>query len=252
MGRTSLPTLNEGSIAIQMIRPVSVGISHSVALDRKSQDVIKSIPEVTHVFSRIGTAEVSMDPMGPNISDCFVFLKPNLKRSKAEVIDHIVRELTAKVPGQRILVSQPIQLRFNELMEGTRSDVSLKVFGDDQAMLTEEAEKIATIIKKIDGAGDVELEAKGKMTVLDIKPKYNVLRELGVSASEVLETIGIAVGGLEVGSFYEGMKKFPIVIRIDDTSRNNLSLLKELPVGLNGGSTVPLHKVAEIKFEQKY
>ena len=260
LGGEFLPTLNEGSIAVQMIRPVTVGISHSVALEEKSQKIIKAIPEVDHVFSRVGTAEISMDPMGPNISDSYIMLKPKDKRalingklrSKDEIVAEIVKELEATTPGQRILVSQPIQLRFNELMEGTRSDVSLKVFGEDQDVLTEEAEKIASVIQQIDGAGDVELEAKGKMTVLDVTPKYNVLKDLGISSAEVLESIGIAVGGDQVGVFYEGMRRFPIIVRLGDNVRNSIEELKELPVGLTGGSTIPLSEVANISFKEQY
>tara|TARA_B100001971_G_C18267180_1_gene594359 strand:- start:7150 stop:10281 length:3132 start_codon:yes stop_codon:yes gene_type:complete len=260
LGGEFLPTLNEGSIAVQMIRPVTVGISHSVALEEKSQKIIKAIPEVDHVFSRVGTAEISMDPMGPNISDSYIMLKPKDKRalingklrSKDEIVAEIVKELEATTPGQRILVSQPIQLRFNELMEGTRSDVSLKVFGEDQDVLTEEAEKIASVIQQIDGAGDVELEAKGKMTVLDVTPKYNVLKDLGISSAEVLESIGIAVGGDQVGVFYEGMRRFPIIVRLGHKARNSIEELKELPVGLTGGSTIPLSEVANISFKEQY
>ncbi|MCO4753956.1 MAG: efflux RND transporter permease subunit, partial [Bacteriovoracaceae bacterium] len=260
LGGEFLPTLNEGSIAVQMIRPVSVGINHSVALEEKSQNIIKNIPEVAHIFSRIGTAEISMDPMGPNISDSYIMLKPESERpkvngrirTKQEIVKQIVDELEATTPGQRILVSQPIQLRFNELMEGTRSDVSLKIFGENQDVLTEEAEKIAAVIQQIDGAGDVELEAKGKMTVLEIKPKYKALKNLGISASEVLETVGIAVGGDQVGIFYEGMKRFPIIVRLGDEVRNDIGEIKTLPVGLTGGSTIPLEEVAHVQFKDNY
>ncbi len=260
LGGEFLPTLNEGSIAVQMIRPVSVGINHSVALEEKSQNVIKKIPEVSHIFSRIGTAEISMDPMGPNISDSYIMLKPEAQRpkvkgkirSKDEIVADIVGELEATTPGQRILVSQPIQLRFNELMEGTRSDVSLKIFGENQDVLTEEAEKVVAVIQKIAGAGDVELEAKGKMTILEIKPKYKALKSLGLSASEVLETVGIAIGGDQVGIFYEGMKRFPIIVRLGSDKRDNIEEIKKLPVGLSGGSTIPLSEVAEIHFNENY
>jgi cobalt-zinc-cadmium resistance protein CzcA len=260
LGGEFLPTLNEGSIAVQMIRPVTVGINHSVALEKKSQDIIKQIPEVSHIFSRIGTAEISMDPMGPNISDSFIMLKPKNERpkidgkyrSKDEIVAQIIDELEATTPGQRLLVSQPIQLRFNELMEGTRSDVSLKIFGEDQDILTQEAEKVVAVIQQIRGAGDVELEAKGKMTVLEIKPKYKVLKNLGISAQEVLETVGIAIGGDQVGIFYEGVKRFPIVVRLGSEVRDDIEKIKSLPVGLSGGSTLPLHEVAEIHFKESY
>lgn len=260
LGGEFLPTLNEGSIAVQMIRPVSVGINHSVALEEKAQNIIKKIPEVSHIFSRIGTAEISMDPMGPNISDSYIILKPKSEmpkvngktRTKEEIVSEIVTQLESTTPGQRILVSQPIQLRFNELMEGTRSDVSLKIFGENQDVLTEEAEKIVSVIQKLEGAGDVELEAKGKMTVLEIKPKYEVLKSLGISASEILETVSIAIGGDQVGIFYEGVKRFPIIVRLGSDRRDDIGEIKILPVGLTGGATIPLNEVADIHFKESY
>lgn len=260
LGGEFLPQLNEGSIAIQFIRPVTVGISHSVALEEKSQEIIKSFPEIKDVFTRIGTAEISTDPMGPNIADTYLMLNPTKewplvegrRRSKEELIQAIVAELEATSPGQRILVSQPIQLRFNELTEGTRADVSLKIFGEDQVKITELAEQAVAAIQGVPGAGDVELEAKGTVTVLDISPKKDVLKSMGVSSREVLETVGIAIGGQEVGTFYDGMKKFPIVVRLKDEDRSSIESIKGLPVGIQGSSTLPLSSVAEIKFVEAY
>ncbi|MCC7442683.1 MAG: efflux RND transporter permease subunit [Bdellovibrionales bacterium] len=260
LGGEFLPRLNEGSIATQFIRPVSVGLSHSIALEEKSQTIIAQEPEVKHVFTRIGTAEIATDPMGPNIADTYVMLKPmdewplveGRRRTKEELIEAIVAKLDAMVPGQRVLVSQPIQLRFNELLEGTRADVSLKVFGEDQAVLTEQAQAIANIISTIPGAGDVEVEAKGTMSVLDVSPKKGLLRSLGVSGQEVLETVGVAIGGDEVGVLYEGMRRFPIVLRLDDEIRSDINALKSLPVGIAGNATVPLEELAEIRFKEAY
>lgn len=260
LGGEFLPQLNEGSIAIQFIRPVTVGLSHSVSLEEKSQDIIKQFPEIKDVFTRIGTAEISTDPMGPNIADTYLMLEPKekwplingKKRTKDELVDALVAELEATAPGQRILISQPIQLRFNELMEGTRADISLKIFGEDQAKITELAEQAVSVIQTIPGAGDVELEAKGTVTVLDVSPKKKILKSMGVSSAEVLETVGVAVGGHEVGTFYDGMKKFPIVIRLNDSDRSDIESIKNLPVGVAGNTTVPLAKVADLKFVEAY
>ncbi len=260
LGGEFLPQMNEGSIAIQFIRPVTIGISHSVALEERSQNIIKSFSEVQDVFTRIGTAEISTDPMGPNIADTYLMLKPTQewpkingkRRTKAELIQAIVKELEETSPGQRILVSQPIQLRFNELMEGTRADISLKIFGEDQAKITEIAEQAVTVIQKVKGAGDVELEAKGTVTVLDVSPNKQKLKRMNVSSKEVLETIGVAMGGHEVGTFYDGMKKFPIVIRLKDEDRSNMQAIKSLPVGIAGNATLPLSEVADLKFVEAY
>lgn len=260
LGGEFLPRLNEGSIATQFIRPVSVGLSHSVALEEKSQALIAKMPEVSHVFGRIGTAEIATDPMGVNIADTYVMLKPTdqwpkvngRRRAKDELITAITTELEAKLPGQRVLISQPIQLRFNELLEGTRADVSLKVFGEDQKTITEVAQQVVEVLEKIPGAGDVELEAKGTMAVLEVTPKKGILRKLGVSAQEVLEAVGTGIGGDEVGTFYDGMRRFPIVLRLSEDERSDMEALKQLPVGIAGSATVPLEEVADIHFKEAY
>lgn len=260
LGGEFLPRLNEGSIATQFIRPVSIGLSHSVALEEKSQALIAKMPEVSHVFGRIGTAEIATDPMGVNIADTYIMLKPKdewpkvdgKRRSKEDLIAAIQKELDSKLAGQRVLISQPIQLRFNELLEGTRADVSLKVFGEDQQVITENAQKIVEVLEKIPGAGDVELEAKGTMAVLEVTPKKGILKKLGVSASEVLETVGTAIGGDEVGTFYDGMRRFPIILRLSEEERSDMDALKQLPVGIAGNATVPLEEVADIRFKEAY
>lgn len=260
LGGEFLPQLNEGSIAIQFIRPVTVGLSHSVSLEERSHNVIRQFGEIKDVFTRIGTSEVSTDPMGPNIGDTFLMLKPKAewplvdgkRRTKEQLIRAIVDQLEAEAPGQRILVSQPIQLRFNELMEGTRADVSLKIFGEDQVKITEIAEQAVAEIKKVQGAGDAEVEAKGTVTVLDVSPKQNYLKSMGISSQKVMETVGVAIGGAEVGIFYDGMRKFPIVVRLKDEDRSSVESIKALPVGLQGGVTAPLSDVADLKFVEAF
>ncbi|MBL7715857.1 MAG: efflux RND transporter permease subunit [Bdellovibrionales bacterium] len=260
LGGEFLPKLDEGSIAIQFVRPVSVGISHSVALEEKSHRVVKEFPEVQHVFARIGTSEIATDPMGVNISDSYVMLKPKSewpkvdghRRSKDELIQAIVHALESKVTGQRVLVSQPIQLRFNELLEGTRADVSLKIFGDSQDELTRIGRETVEIIEKIPGAGDVELEAKGTLSILDIKPKYAELKRLGTSSSEILETVEVGLGGKEVSTIYAGSQKIPVVVRLPDHDRGDLDAIKSLPVGVHGQGTIPLSDVATVRFKESY
>lgn len=260
LGGEFLPQLNEGSIALQFIRPVTLGISHSVALEEKSQRIIKSFPEIRDVFSRIGSAEIATDPMGPNVSDSYLMLKPRnewpkikgKRRTKEELVNAIVAELESTTPGQRILVSQPIQLRFNELTEGTRADVSLKIFGEDQVKITDLAEQAVSVIQGVPGAGDVELEAKGTVTILDVIPQKAKLKAMGVSSREVLETIEVGLGGRVVGTFYDGLRKFPIVVRASDEVRSDIEAIKNLPVGVAGEATLPLKDVANLKFVEAY
>ncbi|WP_413560354.1 efflux RND transporter permease subunit [Bdellovibrio sp. HCB209] len=260
LGGEFLPQLNEGSIALQLIRPVSVGLSHSVAMEEKSHEIVQSFPEVKDVFARIGTAEISMDPMGPNIADTYVMLKPvkewpridGKRRTKDELVAAIQKELQEKTPGQTILASQPIQLRFNELMEGTRADVSLKIFGEDQEILQQKAQEIAEVLEKIDGSGDVELEGKGMVNVLEIKPDRDALRKLGLSSAEVMETVSLAMGGEQLGVFYEGARQVPLVLRLDEEHRQDLNAIKSLPVGVGTNLTKPLHTVADIGFKESH
>ncbi|MBK7207370.1 MAG: efflux RND transporter permease subunit [Elusimicrobia bacterium] len=260
LGGEFLPQLDEGSLAIQFVRPGTISIDQSVALQEKTEAVIREFPQVSHVFSRIGTAEVATDPMGVNLSDTFILLKDKdgwepidgRKPSKADLSDALVERLRRKVPGQRMLLTQPIQMRFNELLEGTRADISVKIFGDDMDLLSDLSGKIKSVIDKVPGAGDVELEIQGKSPLLHVEPNLELLHSLGVSNREVLETVGTAVGGQEVGVIYEGMKRFPIVVRLNEKDRSDLDALKTLPVGISANSTVPLAEAASLRFTDTF
>lgn len=260
LGGEFLPQLDEGSIAIQFVRPPDISIDQSVALQSLSEKLINEFPEVKGVFSRIGTAEVASDPMGINNSDTFILLKEKKQWSthdgkpltKAQLIEEIVEKLEEEIPGQRLLVTQPIQMRFNELLEGTRADVALKIFGEDLDQLRDLSEKISEVIQTVPGAGDVEAEVRGKSPLLKIKPKEDLLRELGISNSEVLETVGTAMAGRVVGPFYEGVRRFSMLIRLSDEQRSDLEGLKNLPVGLLPNITTPLGKLADLEFEESY
>lgn len=260
LGGEFLPQLDEGSLAIQFVRPGTISIDQTVALQEKSEAIIREFPQVSHVFSRIGTAEVATDPMGVNLSDTFILLndkkdweKINGKKpSKSDLTTALIDKLRLHVPGQRMLLTQPIQMRFNELLEGTRADISVKIFGDDMDQLADLAGKIKTVIEKVPGSGDVELEVQGKSPLLHVRPKLDFLHSLGVSNREVLETVGTAVGGEEVGVVYEGMKRFPIVLRLDEKNRSDLDALKSLPVGISANSTLPLSEAADILFSDTF
>ncbi|MBI4423514.1 MAG: efflux RND transporter permease subunit [Elusimicrobia bacterium] len=260
LGGEFLPQLDEKSIVIQFIRPPNISIDQSIALEAVSDDLIAEFPEVALVYSRIGTAEVATDPMGVNLSDTFIMLKDERdwpktgghRRSKEELVAAIVESLEAEVPGQRILVSQPIQMRFNELLEGTRADVAVKVFGDDMAKLAALTREVAEVIEKTRGAGDVEVELKGTSPVLRIIPKEGMLHKLGVSTREVLETAEMALGGHEVGLLYEGMRRYPIIIRIKAEQRADLGAIRRLPVGIAANATIPLAEAAAVRFEETY
>lgn len=260
LGGEFLPQLNEGSIALHMIRPVNVSLDQSVKIQGLSEELIKTYPQVKAVFSRLGTAEIATDPMGVNVSDTYIMLHPveewpqgeDQPKTKDEFVKVIGNALGSTIPGQRLVFSQPIQMRFNELLEGTRADVSVKVFGDDMDKLAEITKEIQTIISEVQGSGDVETEIKGTSPMLRIIPKASVLYQYGVTSQEILQVVSSALGGEELGHMYEGVKKFPIVLRLNDNDRSDLEQIKKLPVSVGVNLTVPLSELADIKFVEAY
>lgn len=259
LGGEFVPQMDEASRTIQFVRPVNIGLDRSIDLQRKSQKIIEEFPQVESVFSRIGTGEVATDPMGVNLSDTFVMFKDrslwpkdNGAKTWSQVTEHIVERLEEEIPGQRVLVSQPIQMRFNEMLEGTRADISVKVFGDDMEKLTELTQKLADVIRKVPGAGDVEAEMQGTSPILKVSPDTSLLANLGVPKREVLETVQIALGGEEAGYIFDGVRRYPILVRLNEDDRSDLVKLKTLPVQIGERSTIPLKQVASIQFDETY
>lgn len=259
-GSEFLPQLSEGSFAFHMIRPVNTSLTQSIEYQRKADDVVKSFAEVNHTFSRIGTSEVATDPMGVNVSDSYIMLKdrsewPKIngkKRTYEELTSAIVAKLEREVPGQTYLASQPIQMRFNELLEGTRADVAVKIFGPDLDKLVSISKNIQEVIQKVKGAGDVEVDLAGTSPVLKIEPEENKLKQYNASVNDVLSTVSIALGGQEAGFLYELEKKFPIIIRLKDELRSDISAINQLPVGVGSNTTVNLNQLATVKFKETY
>ncbi|OGH01701.1 MAG: hypothetical protein A2600_06340 [Candidatus Lambdaproteobacteria bacterium RIFOXYD1_FULL_56_27] len=254
LGADFLPQLDEGSIAIQFVRPTNINIDQSIAMQAMSEGLIGQFEEVSLAFSRIGTAEVATDPMGVNLSDTYVLLKPHDQWpkhegavwSKLELLEAIQTKLNFSIPGQTMIFSQPIQLRFNELLEGVRSDVALKIYGDDLEQLDQIASQAEEIIRKIPGAGDVEKEVQGKSPVLQIRPDITALQGFGIPKDNILSTVETAIGGVKVGDIFEGVMRFPIVVRLSERDRQDLEQIGKLPVGVSENLTVPLQEVASI------
>jgi len=256
LGAEFIPQLDEGSITVQMIRSNSTGIRTSLELQKTSEKILlEEFPEIRHTFSRIGTAEVATDPMGTNVSDTYVLLKPKSewrkidgKRiSKEELIEEMRETLTARAPGQNFLFTQPIELRFAEILAGTRSDLSVKVFGDDYEMLEELADLVRDVLVDIPGAGDVEFEASGRSPVLEIIPKADVLRSLNLHAADINRLVDHALAGHETGHLIDGNRRYPIVVRAPEAIRHDLDALRQLPVVTDDGGIVPLGMVAELQ-----
>lgn len=259
-GAEFLPQLSEGSFAFHMIRPVNISLDQSIAFQLKADRIIKEFPEVDNVFSRIGTSEVATDPMGVNISDTYIMLKDRKlwpehegrRHTYDSLVASLITRLEKELPGQNYLASQPIQMRFNELLEGTRADVAIKVFGPDLQKNMELAKKVQEIVAKVPGAGDVEVDLAGTSPVLRIEPQEGVLARYGASISDVLDTVSIALGGQEAGYLYEGDRKYPIVVRLSEAERSDLDTIRALPVGIAASTTVPLSTLAQSKFAETF
>lgn len=259
MGSEFIPQLDEGDFAIQLIRPANINTENSVLLQRKSEEVILTFPQIKLVFARTGAAEVASDPMGVNISDSYIMLKnkeewpddPEITDKKT-LMDAVRKKLELYVPAQVLMFTQPVELRFNELLEGTKSAVSAKIYGEDLDKLIAYSKQLAEIVGQVEGAGEVESESKGKSPMLQYEPKNEALAQLGVTSRPVLDSISTAIGGKQVGSVYEGVRQFPIVIRLSGEERKDIKTVRKLPVGISEGFTVPIEQVANIEYVETF
>jgi len=260
LGSEFVPQLDEGSIAMQTTRTASVGLKSTMEIEAGVQKtLLKEFPEIEHILSRIGTAEVATDPMGVNISDCYLMLKPlkswrmieGSRMTKEQLIDNISKLLTQRYPEQSYLFSQPIQLRFNELLSGTRSDLSIKVFGDDYEKLEVYAAKIKTVVEGIPGAADVGFDAMGRAPIFTLAMDRSATGRYNVQASEVNNTIRAAYAGQEAGVIVDGNRRYPIVVRMNDGERSRLTEMAQLSVRTEEGNLIPLGLVTKTEVAQK-
>ncbi len=254
LGTEFIPNLNEGDIAVHALRIPGTSLSQAVAMQGELEKHIRKVPEVERVFAKIGTAEIATDPMPPNVADTFVMLKPadqwpSPRRSQAEVLAAI-QEIVSKVPGNNYEFTQPIQMRFNELLSGVRSDVAVKLFGDDMDQLNKAAAGIAKALQGVAGAESVKVEQTTGLPMLTINIDRQKVSRYGISLSEVQETISTAIGGREAGLLFEGDRRFDILVRLPDEVRQDIEALKRLPVPLpkevasQATSYVPLGELA--------
>ncbi|PKM09365.1 MAG: CusA/CzcA family heavy metal efflux RND transporter [Gammaproteobacteria bacterium HGW-Gammaproteobacteria-4] len=259
MGAEFIPSLDEGDIAVQALRIPGTSLTQSLEMQFQLERAVKEIPEVKTYFSRVGTAEVATDPMPPNISDGYVMLKerkdwPNPDKTKAEVTKDIEKRLES-FPGNAFEISQPIQLRFNELISGVRSDLGIKVYGDDLDQLLTTGNAIAKVLNTISGAEGVKVEQIAGLPVLSVEPNRAALYRYGLNITDVQDVLAAAVGGEEAGQMFEGDRRFALVVRLPEHLRGDLAALERLPIPLptDGGSTpgamafVPLGEVANLK-----
>ncbi len=250
LGSEFVPQLNEGDIALHAMRIPGTGLEQAVEMQAILEQRIKSFPEVDKVFARIGTAEVATDPMPPNVADNFVILKPrsewpNPSKTKAELVEEMEGSLE-ELPGNNYEFTQPIQMRFNELISGVRADLGIKVFGDDLDQLVSTANDVLSIVNSIEGAADARVEQVTGLPTLSIIPKRTALGRYGLNVSELQDWVAAAIGGESAGILYEGDRRFELVVRLPETVRRNVDGLKYLPVPLPNGDYVPLEEVATL------
>ena len=250
LGQEFLPQLDEGNVLVQAVRIPGISVDQAQTMQFGVERVISREPEVQFAFSRTGTSEIASDPMGPNISDTFVILKPRAEWPdptvpKAELVERLEKRLSA-LPGNAYEITQPIQMRFNELIAGVRGDVAVKVFGDDFGAMNATAEEIAGVLRRTPGAVDVRVEQTEGLPMLDIRPNRTAMSRLGVTAGDIQDVVGSAVGGREAGLIFEGDRRFPVVIRMAESSRSDLSAVAQVPVPTATGAFVPLSTVADI------
>ncbi len=242
MGSEFIPSLNEGDIALHALRIPGTSLTQAIDMQMELERNIRNFPEVSRVFAKIGTAEIATDPMPPNVADTFVILKPESewpkpKRSKAELVT-AMQQAVAKVPGNNYEFTQPIQMRFNELISGVRSDVAVKVFGDDMATMNATANQISDVLSGVSGAADVKVEQTTGLPMLTVQIDRERVARLGVNVAEVQEALSIAVGGREAGVLFEGDRRFDIIVRLPEILRNDIDAIKKIPIRLPAGNGV--------------
>ena len=257
LGAEFTPQLDEGSLVMQLVGPTSVSLDRSVEMQLRAEEVIlKEFPEIATVFSRIGTPEIGTDPMGANLSDTFLSFAPIERWRKVdgeiitrdELIERITATLQARVPGQQHLFTQPIEMRFNEMLEGARSDIAVKIYGEEFAELQRIANEARAILEKIPGTAEIELDSDnlGTAPVLEILPDRAALRRYNLHTGEINSAVATALGGLHVGTFLDGNRRHEIVVRMAESDRAKLDDLGSLPLRVNGFGLLPLGKVATV------
>ncbi len=260
LGADFIPKLDEGAFTMMVYRAASISVDATVEAQRKTeQEIQKRVPEITHVFSRIGSAEIATDPMPPSDCDFYVFYKPrnewrkigNAPISKDELAKIITAEIERLNPGARVMVAQPVEMRFNEMLEGIRADIALKIFGNDYDVLERLGSEVKEVLEQIpgtrDGEGEVEYETTGRAPMLEIRVKRDVLAKYSLHTGDVNQTIAAALGGQTVGTMIEGNRRFEIVVRLAEKDRENLEAIRALPVRVGDAGMLALGELADIE-----
>ena len=259
LGEEFMPQLDEKDITVTNFRIPSASIDQSTQMQMRIEDALKSLPEVALVFSKNGNADLGTDPMPPNASDTYVIPRPESEwpedvTSKADILARIETKMRPLI-GNRTEIQMPIQMRFNELIAGVRSDVAVKLYGDDLDAMTEQAARIAAALRTIPGAADVQAEQTSGAPTFDIQVDRSAAGRYGLSVDEVANTVAAALGGREAGLLYEGDRRFEVVVRLPDAQRDDIETLGAIPVILpatagQAAQSIPLREVARFRFTE--
>ncbi len=251
LGSEFIPNLDEGDIALHALRIPGTSLSQAVSMQGALEDRIRQFPEVETVFAKIGTADVATDPVPPSVADTFIIMRPredwpDPRKPKAQLVAEM-NEAVQQVPGSRYEFIQPIQMRFNELIAGVRSDVAIKVYGDDLDQLAATAAEIEAVVSGIEGSVDVQTEQVTGLPFIQVVPDRTKLTQLGLNVDDVQTVVSTAIGGAEAGQIFEGDRRFDIVVRLPEELREDPQVLERLPIPLPGAGSVPLSEVATIE-----
>lgn len=252
LGTEFMPELDEGSITIQAIRLPSISLTESLASQKEIEKALLEFQEVDTVVSRTGRADIASDPMGVNITDTFVQLKPKSEwrfHTKAGLED-AMRERLAGIPGVNYNFTQPIAMRVDELVSGVKSDVAVKLYGEDLEVLAQTANRIAGVVQKVPGAREVNVEQVEGQTYLNIRINRQALARYGSSVNHVQEVIEGAIGGRAVGQVIEGQRRFDIMVKLPEANRGSIEAIRNLLIDAPGGAMIPLSQVADIAMEE--
>ncbi|TAM12985.1 MAG: CusA/CzcA family heavy metal efflux RND transporter [Nevskiaceae bacterium] len=254
LGSVFIPQLNEGDIALHALRITGTGLQQSIEMQEMLEKRLSRFPQVQTVFAKLGTPDVATDPMPPSVADNFVILKPRAQwpdpsLPREELVVRI-SEAVNQLPGNKYEFTQPIEMRFNELISGVRADLAIKVFGDDLGKMAATADAIADVVKTVPGAADTNVEQVAGLPVLTVIPERTRLARYGLDVSELQDRVSTAVAGQSVGVIYEGDRRFDLVVRLPQLLRDNPERLADLPLSLPGGGYVPLEDVARIVLKE--
>ncbi len=251
LGSEFLPTLDEGDIVMHALRIPGTSLSQALSMQSELEARIKAFPEVRHVFSKIGTADIATDPVPPSVADTFIIMHPrdqwpDPRKPKATLVAELAAAVE-RIPGSKYEIIQPIQMRFNELIAGVRSEVAIKVYGDDLDTLVGLGSQVEAQLKGIPGNADVQAEQVTGLPMLTVTPDRLRLARYGLNVEDVQRTLSTAIGGTNAGRIFEGDRRFDVVVRLHDERRESIEEIGRLPLILPDGSGIPLQEVADIQ-----